>query len=69
MADELRELGVKMTLISPGSVNTPSWDGEDAPRDLFVQPEDVALVVQNALQMNKETWMEKISLRPMRKGI
>ncbi|MFN4122542.1 MAG: SDR family NAD(P)-dependent oxidoreductase [Flavobacteriales bacterium] len=69
MADELRELGVRMTLIAPGSVNTPSWDEEDAQKDFFVQPEDIALVVQNALQMSKETWMEKITLRPMRKGI
>lgn len=69
MADELRELGVRMTLIAPGSVNTPSWAEEDAPRDFFVQPEDIALVVQNALLMTKETWIEKITLRPLRKGI
>lgn len=69
MADELRPLGVRLTLIAPGSVNTPSWDGENAPKEYFVQPNDVALAVQNALQMNKETWMEKITLRPMRKDI
>jgi len=69
MADELRALGVRLTLIAPGSVNTPSWDGENALKEYFVQPDDVALAVQNALQMNKETWMEKITLRPMRKDI
>lgn len=68
MADELRDYGIRLTLIAPGSVNTPSWDGEDVVRNMFVQPEDIANVICNSLTLSPEAWLEKITIRPRQKN-
>ncbi|MCB0483182.1 MAG: SDR family NAD(P)-dependent oxidoreductase [Flavobacteriales bacterium] len=46
----LRVHNVRVTQIIPGSVNTSSWDGQDAPIEKFVQPEDIARLLINTLQ-------------------
>jgi len=68
MADELRAYGIRLTLIAPGSVNTPSWDGEDVSRNMFVQPEDIANIICNSLSLSPEAWLEKIIIRPRQKN-
>ncbi len=60
---ELRKYDVKVTAILPGSTNTASWDGLDAPVDEFVQPEDVANGVIVALQSNG--LVEEFEIKPI----
>lgn len=60
---ELRKYDVKVTAILPGSTNTASWDGLDAPVEEFVQPEDVAQGVMMALQSNG--LVEEFEIKPV----
>lgn len=59
---EMRKHNVKVTAILPGSTNTSSWDGLDAPVEDFVQPEDVANGVIMALKSNG--LVEEFEIKP-----
>lgn len=63
LRNELRNYDVKVTAILPGSTNTASWDGLDAPVDEFVQPEDVANGVLMAIQSNG--LVEEFEIKPI----
>ncbi len=63
LRSELRNYDVKVTAILPGSTNTASWDGLDAPVDEFVQPEDVANGVLMAIQSNG--LVEEFEIKPI----
>jgi len=67
MAAELREANVHVTAILPGSVNTSSWDGLDAPVHDFVQPNDIANSIQTVLNSSSGALFEEMTIRPMRK--
>lgn len=60
---ELRKHEIKVTAILPGSTNTASWDGLDAPVEEFVQPEDVANGVLMAIQSNG--MVEEFEIKPI----
>lgn len=66
MAAELREVGVRVTAVLPGSVNTSSWDGIDAPVDEFVQPIEVAHAIALALDARSTTLFSELLVKPMR---
>ncbi len=42
---DLKNTPVKISDILPESVNTSSWDGIDAPKEKFIQPEEIAALV------------------------
>ena len=63
LRNELRNYDVKVTAILPGSTNTASWDGLDAPVDEFVQPEDVANGDLMAIQSNG--LVEEFEIKPI----
>ncbi len=63
LRNELRKYDVKVTAILPGSTNTASWDGLDAPVEDFVQPSDVANGVLMALQSNG--LVEEFEIKPI----
>ena len=63
LRNELRNYDVKVTAILPGSTNTASWDGLDAPVEAFVQPEDVANGVLMAIQSNG--LVEEFEIKPI----
>lgn len=54
---------VKVTALLPSSINTSSWDGIEAPKDDFVQPEDIANVILTAIDMRPGTVMNEIELQ------
>ncbi len=58
----LLPLGVKVTGFFPSSINTSSWDGMDAPKNEFVQPEDVAELISTILKMKRGTVPSEIDL-------
>ncbi len=58
----LLPLGVKVTGFFPGSINTASWDGMEAPKDDFVQPEDMAEMIVTILNMKRGTVPSEIDL-------
>jgi short-subunit dehydrogenase len=56
------EHGVKVTAFFPSSINTASWDWIDAPKEDFIQPEDIASLVVNVLGMKRGTVPSEIDL-------
>jgi NAD(P)-dependent dehydrogenase (short-subunit alcohol dehydrogenase family) len=68
LAEELRDFGVAVTRIVPGSVNTPSWDQGSVPQELFVQPQEIARLVISLLKLSKTSWLEEVIIRPLDKN-
>jgi len=65
MMQEVRADGIKVTTICPGSVNT--YFGGDVPseeKSWQIQPEDIAEIVEDLLEMNPRTLPSKIEVRP-----
>ena len=68
LREEMREHNVKVTAIYPGSINTSSWEGIEAPKDNFVQPEDIAKIVKTCLQISKNANIEEVVIKPLDKN-
>ena len=65
LMQEVREHGIKVTTICPGSVNT--YFGGDKPskdQSWQLQPEDIAQVVLDLLNTNERALPSKIEIRP-----
>lgn len=67
LREEMREYGVKVTAIYPGSINTSSWEGIVAPKELFVQPDDIVNIVKTCLDTSKNANIEEIVIKPLDK--
>ena len=67
MAEELRDHGIRVCVISPGSVATEfsQQAGRDPSKKL--QPDDVAYAVEMVLLQGPQSFMSQIDLRPLRK--
>lgn len=63
MMQEVRADNIKVTAICPGSVNTDFGGGAPKP-DYAIQPEDIAQVVIDLLEMNERALPSKIEIRP-----
>ena len=68
LCEELRDFGVGVTRIFPGSVNTSTWGDEDVPRERFVQPEDIAQLVNTLVQLPSNTLVEEMIVCPTDKN-
>ncbi|HEV7699372.1 MAG TPA: SDR family oxidoreductase [Pyrinomonadaceae bacterium] len=67
MMQEVRQDNIKVSYICPGSVNT--YFGGDTPSEAQswqLQPEDIAQVVVDLLQMNDRALPSKVEIRPSR---
>lgn len=61
---DLRNYGIKVTTIMPGSVAT-EFGGESGTKDAWkIQPEDIGQMVVDLLNMNPRTLPSKIEVRP-----
>lgn len=68
LREEMREHNVKVTAIYPGSINTSSWEGIIAPKEKFVQPEDIAKTIKTCLAISKNANIEEIVINPLDKN-
>lgn len=68
LREEMREYGVKVTAIYPGSINTSSWEGIVAPKELFVQPDDIVNIVKACLHTSKNANIEEVVIKPLNKN-
>ncbi len=66
MRSEMMDYGVKVTAIIPGNTYTSSWEGTTLNPDFFVQADDVASAIVNALKMSENANVEQIIIRPKR---
>ena len=65
LMQEVRQDNIKVSYICPGSVNT--YFGGDVPSDekaWQLQPEDIAQVVLDLLEMNPRALPSKVEIRP-----
>jgi 3-oxoacyl-[acyl-carrier protein] reductase len=70
MAEDLREHGVRVSIICPGSVATGFSSGSArAPKDptKVLSPEDVAHAVEMIVTQGPQSFLSEIHLRPLRK--
>lgn len=65
MREELKSYGVKVTAILPGATYTHSWEGEGGIPQHFVQPQDIAMAISNALQMSANAYTEQIVIKSL----
>ncbi len=65
MRQEMMAYDVRVTAILPGSTLTNSWEGTSVNPDEFIQPEDVALAIENAMKMSVGANVEEIIIRPL----
>tara|TARA_B100001094_G_C18092341_1_gene751109 strand:+ start:143 stop:835 length:693 start_codon:yes stop_codon:yes gene_type:complete len=64
LCDELKDFGVKVTEIIPGSINTSSWDEIEAPKEDFVQPKDIVSATEMIMNASHGANFEQIIVRP-----
>lgn len=65
LSQEMANYHVKVTAILPGSINTASWNGIDAPLEKFVQPEDIGNLVESLLNMSDHSYLDEVFVRPI----
>jgi short-subunit dehydrogenase len=64
---DVREHGIKVSTIMPGSVATGFNNHETSSKDAWkIQPQDIGQAVLNLLTMNPRTLPSKIEIRPSR---
>lgn len=68
LREEMREYGVKVTAIYPGSINTSSWEGIFAPKELFVQTDDIVNIIKTCLKTSKHANIEEVVIKPLDKN-
>lgn len=65
MMQEVRHDNIKVSLISPGSVNTEFGGGAVSPENAWqLQPDDIAQVVLDLLRHNPRSLPSKVEIRP-----
>lgn len=64
--ESVREKNVKVTTIYPGFVNTNMGRGDNLDESKMIQPEDIALAVNNFLKMPITACSTEITIRPQR---
>ncbi len=64
--EEVREDGVKVTVLHPGFVNTPLTQSEKLNAERMIQPDDIAALVTTALDLPPSACMTELTVRPQR---
>jgi len=66
---DVRQHGIRVNYIMPGSVNTYFNDKEPSPEnDWMIQPEDIAQIVMDLLGYPSRTLPSRVEVRPSRPG-
>lgn len=69
LREELKPFDIRVSTLLPGATQTDSWAGSDLPASRFMQPEDVAAIVVQLLQLPKHTVIEEVIMRPLKGDI
>jgi 3-oxoacyl-[acyl-carrier protein] reductase len=65
MREEMMPHHVKVTAILPGATLTNSWEGSSISSDEFIQPEDVALAIDQIMKMSFGANVDQIVIKPV----
>lgn len=66
MREELKPHGIRVTVVHPGPIATPSWAESGVPEEQLMPPEDVAAAIIDLVHLSSRTVVEEVILRPMR---
>ena len=64
--EDVREDGVRVTLVHPGFVNTPSVNSEGKDKSLMIQLDDISEMIATAINLPTTTCVTEMTLRPQR---
>ena len=64
--EDVREDGVRVTLVHPGFVNTPPVKTEGLDRTLMIQVEDISEMIATAVSLPNTACVTEMKLRPQR---
>lgn len=67
VAEELRDHGIRVSVVAPGSVNTAFGSSKIADASWKIQPDDVANVVAMLATQSPQSFVSEVLLRPTRK--
>lgn len=66
VAEELRDYGIRVAAVAPGSVNT-HFGGSGKDGSWKIQPEDVAEAVATLVTQSPSSFISEVKIRPLRK--
>lgn len=64
--EDVREQGVRVTLVHPGFVNTPSVNETGKDRSRMIQLDDISEMIVTAISLPNTTCVTELTLRPQR---
>ncbi len=64
--EDVREHGVRVTLVHPGFVNTPSVADEGKDRSRMIQLADISTMISTAINLPNTSCVTELTLRPQR---
>ncbi|HEX8924163.1 MAG TPA: SDR family oxidoreductase, partial [Terriglobales bacterium] len=67
VAEELREYGIRVSIICPGSTETDLSPHEGKHTDRMLQPSDIAHVVRTLVTQTSQSFISEVVIRPTRK--
>ncbi len=67
VAEELRDYGIRVSAVAPGSVNTAFGTSKITEASWKIQPEDVANVVAMLVTQSPSSFVSEVLVRPLRK--
>ena len=67
VAEELRDYGIRVSAVAPGSVNT-DFGGSGKDGSWKIQPDDLAEAVAAIVTQSRQSFISEIKIRPLRKG-
>jgi len=67
VAEELRDHGIRVSAVAPGSVNTAFGSSKIVDASWKIQPDDVANVVAMLVTQSPQSFVSEVLLRPTRK--
>jgi 3-oxoacyl-[acyl-carrier protein] reductase len=67
VAEELRDYGVRVSVICPGSTETSLSPHEGKRPDRMLQPEDIAHLVRTLVTQTSQSFISEVVIRPTRK--
>lgn len=64
--EDVREDGVRVTLVHPGFVNTPSVQDTNKDRSKMIQLDDISTMISTSISLPNTSCVTELSLRPQR---
>lgn len=66
LREEMKEHGIKVTLVAPGPTFSPSWDGSGVPEERMMPAEDIARLIYQVTLLSERTVTEELVLNPQK---